>query len=77
MLAFSIAATKPSYKDGRYEGCGKTRLSRCCSPDSQSAARNRDILAVSVLSSEKKFLKLALEQKQEKFDFFGVLSVGP
>lgn len=32
---------------------------------------------VELTGGEKSFLKLALEQKQEKLDFLGVLSVGP
>lgn len=32
---------------------------------------------VELTGGEKSFLKLTLEQKQEKLDFLGVLSVGP
>lgn len=83
MLAFSIAATKPSYKDGRYEGCGKTGNATdggCPAVAPQRANQQPEYFScfcVELTGGEKSFLKLALEQKQEKLDFLGVLSVGP
>lgn len=42
-----------------------------------SSQKQEYFSCVELTGGEKSFLKLALEQKQEKLDFLGVLSVGP